>query len=479
MQGRVITSLSVAVIRTVCSRWALIAAFTIFISSSTRCLVVAQQTPQPVDSQWNIRFDLFQLLIQQSNLEIETNVQSAFESPTESSILMFGRVDRLITEYRSELRQFVESGGRLIIAADIMYPSSGFGSVNPGPVTSSDPDLQFQGFADCLRLNVAGTQNSMTDNLSEIVTNRAGWIEPISPNPRLVWESIISLPANCQPFAAQSKPILALARPTTHAEGIVIVLSDPSILSNGMIWYSDNSKVALGIAKQITAPNRKRFVIAVDSRLQSEVLLPNQSPDDLQNSINMPDEVQVPAPNMETVLQVANAAIKELAAPESINNAIRNQPRDMSMTRYTRNVWIFLASILTAYLAWKLLQHIPMFRTFSDNRRMKTAAELQKSACPNEIQNNHASEILAREFSRIWAGHDSDSEWRICLEQLKEPSNQSIPKKDRVSIESLLAIAIFGGRATLTDQELQRISETMQYLIRRYRPNHLLPSTTR
>lgn len=441
---------------------------------------VAQNTTSANNSSWNIRFDLFQLLIQQSQLQLSTDFQSAFDAPTDSTILMFGKVDKLIAEHRPELWQFVESGGRLVIAADIMYPSSGFGSVNPGPVTSNDPDFQFQGFADCLRLKVSDSQNGITDNLDEIVTNRAGWIEPTSQNPRLRWETLISLPFSCQPMAAQSKPVMAIARATTHVEGCVIVLSDPSILSNGMIWYSDNSKVAMRIVQQVTASNRNRFIIAVDSRVQSEILLPNnpQSNSKGLDNLDLPDEVNVPTPSMETVLQVANAALKELSTPEPINNALRNQPRDMSMKRYTRNLWILFASIATAFLAWKIFQHIPMFRTNAENRRMKTAAELQKIACPNEIQNKHASEILARDFSRIWAGHDSDSEWRICLEQLKEPSHQSIPKRDRVSIESILAIAIFGGRATLSDLELQRLSESMQDILRRYRPNYTVQTTT-
>jgi hypothetical protein len=437
-----------------------------------------QAPSNAMDPQWNFRYDVFQLLLQQSGLRVEKNAAKAIANPRTSVIVTIGNVDRSRVAEWTDLRNFVDRGGKLMIAADGHFYSPGFGTINPGPVTTKIPEQRFQGFEDCIRIRSFSTVHPITRGLTEVETNRTGWIDAQSK--RLTWEDLLLLPdgrdnRRLQPGGritakpSDGKPILSIGYSQRNDDGFVVLAADPSIFSNGMLWYANNGELAAAIAYELASENRTTLVMIVDSQIQSQVILPSlpkkegPSPEPL-----LPRES--PPPQINSLLQVANAALKEVADPVSINEQLRDRPRSATEEDYSRWIWTAAAAIVIGFVLWQLLNRSTWFAPYRASRQMKTARDLLSASRPVDLQNKIASETLAREFSRLWTGQNTDSDWRLCLDQLKHSNDNRLTAKDRTAVESIMAIAIFGGKATMGDAELERLCGTMQDLLSRFRP---------
>jgi hypothetical protein len=94
-----------------------------------------------------------------------------------------------------------------------------------------------------------------------------------------------------------------------------------------------------------------------------------------------------------------------------------------------------------------------------------------RNGYPGDVKNRIASEVLAREFSRQWTGVSTVSGWRQWLDDLRHVDRDELPVQDRTALESLLAIAVFGGKTPMPDQELSKLSQQICELLQRYRQN--------
>lgn len=247
------------------------------------------------------------------------------------------------------------------------------------------------------------------------------------------------------------------------------MVADPSIFSNGMLWYANNGELATAIVQELASENRSTLVMIVDSKIQSQVILPTL-PKQEEATQELPLPTASPTPQITSLLQVANAALKEVADPVQINEQLRDRPRNTAVEDYSRWIWTGAAALVISFVLWQLLNRSTWFATYNTSRQMRTARDLLSASRPVDLQNKIASETLAREFSRLWTGQDADSDWRVCLDQLKHSNNDRLTAKDRTAVESIMAIAIFGGKATMGDTELERLCGTMQDLLSRFRP---------
>ena len=459
-------------------RFALLVMFFLFASNCNP--VWSQAVNASADPQWNYRYEVFQLLLQQSGLRVEKNIARAIANPRTSVIVTMGNLDRSRVVEWTDLRNFVDRGGKLMIAADGHFYSPGFGTINPGPVTTKTQELKFQGFDDCIRIQSFSNIHPITRELTEVITNRSGWVD--SQSKRLTWEDLILLPdsrVNSRPqpgsritaLPSDNKPILSIGYSQRSDDGFVIMVADPSIFSNGMLWYANNGDLVAAIANELAAENRTNLVMIVDSQIQSQVMLPSlpSLPNQPEPAPELPLPKETPSPQLNSLLQVANAALKEVADPARINDQLRDRPRNVSLEDYSRWIWTGAAAIAIAILLWQLLNRSPWFAPFATNRKMTTARNLLNSSRPIDLQNKMASETLAREFSRQWTGRSTESDWRVCLDQLKHSNEDRLTPQERTTIESMLAVAIFGGKSTMDDADLERQCSEMQILLQRFR----------
>lgn len=445
-------------------------------------LVWSQSTGESQDPRWNLRYEVFQLLLQQTSLRVERSIVKALHNPGDSVIVMMGNVDQFQDASWTDLRVYVDRGGKLLIAADGHFYSTGFGRIIPGPARTNVPELQFQGFEDCIRIQSLAKDHPLTEGLSEVVTNRSGWID--SQDKRLTWEDMLILPdssnrkplrsrARISPSPSDNKPIFTIGYSQRNDDGLVMLVADPSIFSNGMLWHADNGEFVVNVVNELASENRKTLWMVIDSQVQSQVNLPSSSKQD-ESSSTPPSVDGGSSPPLNSLLQVANAALKEVADPVQINDKLRDRPRNATVENYSRWVWTAAAAIVIGFVLWQLLNRSTWFAPYRASRQMKTARDLLSASRPVDLQNKIASETLAREFSRLWTGRNTDSDWRLCLDQLKHSNDNRLTAKDRTAVESIMAIAIFGGKATTGDAELERLCVTMQDLLSRFRPTATL-----
>ncbi|MCU0711844.1 MAG: hypothetical protein MUC43_07270 [Pirellula sp.] len=432
-------------------------------------LVIGGQTcaqlVDTTDENWVYRYDIFQAFLQRDGLLPTPTISEVLESPHESTIVLMGEVRRESVGTWIKLKEFVDLGGRILIAPDNFHSTVYFGETQPGPAKARLEESKFSGFDDCVRVTRFRSSHPLVSNLTELVTNRAGAIRRIG----ITGDSmqLAFLPDDCYPSEFAGKSILATGE--TQTNGAMVVLADPSILSNGMFSFGDNGEFASRLANYLSTDSRSKLFMSVDGqpvRLIRGIAGP-RSP----QGASAPEEGE-PAttePQFQTLLEVANSALQELANPEQINSRLKDQPRSINKRQYV----IFVISALTVLLllwgAVKLLSRSNRWLKYRRSVGTVTAESMLRNGYPGDVKNRMASEALAREFSRRWTGLSTASDWRQWLDDMRHDDRDKLPAEDRVALESLLAIAVFGGKTPMPDHELSKLSQQMCDLLQRYR----------
>jgi hypothetical protein len=437
------------------------------------------------DPAWSFRYELLQILLQQKGLEVEPKLSSTLSNPDSHSLVILGDTTALTERFWDSCETYVASGGRLLIAVDSLRGSQ-LAQIERGPVIADNPNDRLRGFGDCIVLRNLAIRHPLTESLTSIATNRTGWIARRSDRYR--WQNLLTLPEGVRPKAAERKPVGIVGTLETNLDskpvdapesisqsGDIVVIADPSILSNGMLWYEENGGFAARIADWLSEGGRRAFTMMVSHETQEEfpieALLPPEPP------VETPPPTP-PMPRMDTLLAVANRALSESLQAEKINRRLRDQPRGYSPERYARLIWLVLGWLVAAGILWILLRRATFFRPLPPAKPARTARQLLLQSQPLDLQNKIAAESLAREFSRVWSGSESPTEWRRCLEEIKELPQPSLSLEDRVHIESILATAIFGGRTTTSDGDLENLAYWLRDLLERHRPGQGLVSNS-
>lgn len=423
--------------------------------------VHAQQELSLPRNSWPYRFDAFQYLLQQNGLRVEPERKVVFESAPTSVVVLLGKCELFNLNEIDQLHEFVTHGGTLVIAPDDRFNATKLGSVFPGPVLTNVRSDQFQEYRDCLIISKIAKENFLSAGLESLICNRSGWIH--SKPSELEWSDLCWLPDNCFPTTSRGKPVISLGEHRATG-GAIILIADPSLLSNGMLWFGDNSDLAVALAGFLT---RDR------TNLHFEVHRKSQAFVQLEEIERLPTD-NLPAdplrPKWDTLLQVANRALQESSDPRTSNQQLRSQPRKFRPRDYIATIWSMLGLIVLTTVLLKLFNRPTSFASFLPKRRMKTGRELVRASRPIERQNKIAAEALAREFARRWTGDHHPSEWRACLDQLRETNHSELTINEIAKIESILALALFGAKNTMSTKELHTLGNDIQSLLLRFVP---------
>ena len=145
---------------------------------------MSQELPATVeDPQWHFGFELFQMLLEERGLAAESTLDAALAAPQESVIVIVGNLGRISQSTWYRLRRFAEQDGRVLLASDGPQDVGGF---QAGPVTASAAADLYQGFPDCLRIRQISASHSIGTGITEIITNRAGWLSRPQDGP-MTW----------------------------------------------------------------------------------------------------------------------------------------------------------------------------------------------------------------------------------------------------------------------------------------------------
>lgn len=436
------------------------------------------------DPAWSFRYELLQILLQQKGLDVEPKLSSTLANPISHSLLIIGDSSSLTERFWESCNSYVASGGKLLVAVDSLR-NSGLAQIERGPALTMNPADRLRGFGDCIILRQLAVRHPLTESLASIATNRAGWI--VRRSDQFEWQNLITMPEGVRPKAADRKPVAIIghregktsskqtdAPEPNVSDGDILILSDPSILSNGMLWYEDNGAFAARVADWLAQDGRSAFTMMVNQETREEfpieALLPPEPP--VETTPPTP-----PMPRMETLLAVANRALSETLQADKINRRLQDQPRGFSQERYTRMIWQAIGWMLAAAIIWILLKRAAVFRSLPKTRFPRTARQLLLQSRPLDLQNKIAAETLAREFSRIWSGSEASGEWRRCLDEIKDLPPESLSHEDRIHVESILATAVFGGRTTTSDGDLENLAFWIRDLLQRHRTGGSLSFT--
>jgi hypothetical protein len=157
--------------------------------------------------------------------------------------------------------------------------------------------------------------------------------------------------------------------------------------------------------------------------------------------------------------------------PDQVNSMLKDNPRNIDKKQYIVFVISAITIILMLWIVTKLLSRSNRWIKYRRSAGTVTANSMLRNGYPGDVKNRIASEVLAREFSRQWTGVSTVSGWRQWLDDLRHIDRDALPVQDRAALESLLAIAVFGGKTPMPDQELSKLSQQICELLQRYRQN--------
>lgn len=439
----------------------------------------------PTDPDWHFRYELFQSLLEKRGLKVSTVLNEAITQPEESVVVLLGDLQKVSSVTWSNLRGFLLRGGNLLIATDRTPLALGMGileigTVNAGPLLSSAQEDCYEGFSDCLRVRNLDASHPITKGLNEIVTNRSGWLSrPTSSRSELSkWLVIASLPEDSQPGVntrgrtvvgsnIRTKPLIAVFRDATPRSGTAILVADASLFTNGMLWHADNGLLSIRMADALSNINRNRLVYIVDGVALPSLqrVLENKSKSEEATSKT---RSQAPAnqPTPESLLRFANLAIKRVAESNIVNEALRNQPRNVSPTSYFRWIWGMLAAVLISLLVLLWMRRKAGMLPFLSPRRMRSWHELQTNAIHPLDQNSFAAECLARDFCRKWIGKDFVPDWKLYLQDLDLESRPvAMSKQERATVRTIVELAVYGKKSMFSDEQLQNLGVATNHLL--------------
>ncbi len=435
----------------------------------------------PTDPDWHFRYELFQSLLEKRGLKASTVLNEAAAQPEESVVVLLGDLQKISHVTWGNLRGFFLRGGNLLIATDRTPIALGMeildiGTVNAGPLLSSTQEDHYEGFSDCLRVRNLDSSHPITKGLSEIVTNRSGWLSRRTPSRSDLsqWQVIASLPEDSQPSTklsgrnlARPKPLIAVFRDATPRSGTALLVADASLFTNGMLWHADNGLLSIRIADALCNRNRNRLVYVVDGvALPGYQTVVDHKSKSEQGTSKTPSQVAANQPTSESLLRFANLAIQRVAESNIVNEALRNQPRNLSPASYFRLIWGVLAALLISLLVLLWMRRRSVLLPFLGPRRMRSWHELQTNAIHSLDQNSFAAECLARDFCRKWIGKDFVPDWQRYLQDLDLESRPvAMSKQDRVTVRTIVELAVYGKKSMFSDEQLQNLGVAINRLL--------------
>ena len=434
-----------------------------------------QDSNDPTQSSWHFGFDLLQMLLEDRGLKISSSLEDALATPKQSVIVITGSQqandwDRLI--------RFVMDGGAMLLASDSSLALPGVGRFSRGPVTSSNPLDQYQGFNDCLILAPHAGIDSFT-GVAEIVTNRSGWFEPDNLS-MLEWTVLTSFPADCRPTSSRNKAVLAVGRWTSD-RGIAIMSADAGLFSNGMMWHGDNAIAAIRVSELLCEGGKKtKLAFLADGQVMDSY----RNRVDLTQATEEPNEAPpVPEPELKKALRLANAIAKEVAESNVLNEALRQRPRGIQPSRYFRAFLYFVAVLILLAVIWALLSSGTVRAMFLAPRKMRSAYDIREHASSLADDFRNSAGFLARDFCWELTGSRNTADWQRYLASLMAnvnlPSN-SLPnglmltKMEQHELMRIIDIACRGCHTRMSSQEFQLLGNSINKLRIKHRTQPLV-----
>ena len=415
-----------------------------------------QRSATEVDDSWHFRFDLLQMLLEERGLQVVDGIDVALASPRNSVIVIVGDRPALSPNDWGALIGFVLDGGTLLLASDSSFMLQGVGRFSKGPVTTSNSNDQYQGFEDCILVR---PESPAFEGVTELVTNRSGWFAPNTVG-WLQWEVVARLPDDCRPVASREHALLAIGRWGKKDTGLAIMSADASIFSNGMLWHGDNAVAAIRVSDLLCSEGKSQLAFLSDGVVLDSY---RNRIDPQANDADTPEMPDVPEPQLDKALRLANAIAKEVAESNIMNEALRQRPRGVQPSRYFRVLLYLMAALLLIGTVAVILMNGTFQSLFLPPRKMRSAYEMREHANSSADDFRNSAGYLARDFCWELTGSRNTADWQRFLAALiSKPGTMS--KSEYTELARIIDIACRGCHIRMSSQEFQRLGKALSML---------------
>ena len=440
--------------------------------------VQAQQQFPPNELKWHVGLELFQMLLEERGMTIMQSLESSLDSPSNSVIVVTGDSKGLRSDIWVRLVQFVSRGGNVLLASDQPRRMAGIGEIKAGPVVSTRMDDRYLDFKDCVRiLNIDSSHPSM-QGVNEIVSNRTAWLAlppKTSSVDSLSWQVIASLPSDCLPPASSEQPLIMVGKGKEQASGVLFVIADTSVITNGMLWHGDNSTFAIRVSDLLGRGQKTHMSFVVDGRVLSSYSDRIQPPEpkissNRTNEQSFPRIQDLPKSDLETKLRVANHILKRVADSNILNEAMANQPRPVNTRRYSLAVLAVVSAAGVLLILAYLLRRFPSILKQQGNIPHVSAFEMDSVSRRRNSQYGPAAFILAREFCKECSGTSGEKEWRNQATTFRHSGAIPNDKAFREKLEYVRSFEISNLVPKVSEKEFLRLGKTIHELREALRP---------
>ena len=428
----------------------------------------------PANAAWQFRYELFQMLLEERGLAVESSLDAALAAPEESVVVMLGKLNRIQVADPGKLLPFVARGGTVLVASDRAGSMGVTANFVSGPITSEDAATQYQSLPDCLRVSDLDRDHALMSGVNEIVLNRTGWLAFL-PGGVMQWQTVASVPQTCSPRRSRGQPLMAVGQYDSQRmpdTGTMIVAADPSLFTNSMMWHGDNSVLAIRVSELLCAGGKQRLAFLVEGQPQptyrsSPLLQDNPSPSPQQQPPPpMPPYPQTPPkPTWEQLLRMANAVIQHVEESNILNEAVINHPRYPNARLYPLVILMGLALITAMGLLIKLAHTAAVQPPAPVPRGMQSAYEMEADEKQESARYGSAAQTLARDFCFELTGSRRPSDWQQALADPAQLSSSELTTKPhRHDLVTVVELAVSRSAPHISPRRLQQLGGIIRRL---------------
>lgn len=430
----------------------------------------AQSSPEPTGGDWDFRYELFQALLEQKGLETVTTATVPMQSPERTVVIAVGKIDSITANY---VQHFCSNGGALLLACDSQRYLGSMCTFQSGAAVAQDESVTYQGYSDCMRITEITAEHPLVAGVGSLIVNRTGWIS--QPRwPKFTLNVAAKLPGNCRPSSAKNSPLLATIDDFSKDNGRLVVCSDQSMLTNGMLWHGDNSLLAINLADYLTSGQPRDRVYFLDGgrpigSFRDSPLV------DANANLPMPNPTDLPKPGLEQFLQLSNAVLKDVGQSNIMNEALANHPRGVTPAKYRRAMLLVLAFLILAFVVWKLCGNAVSPPESMPMRTMQTAYAMQADRKIKSSEFGLAANMLARDLCRELTSSCDSGVW---LRQLKPGvSSMGVPLKEssnQIALTTVVDLAVNSQTVHISQKRFAAVGRTIQELRQLHKDGRLL-----
>lgn len=431
---------------------------------------LGQPTAQPREVEWDFRYELFQSVLEEQGLKPIRSSVNVLRNPKESVIVVLGRVDGLTP---GQVQQFCSNGGAILIARDSESYLGSMCSFRQGAVTTNAEPSAYQGHRDCILLTNINPDHRLMRGVGSLVVNKAGWLS----SPRWATYEVnhaAGFDDQTNPASSRNQSVIATLDAFRGSGGELIVCSDQSLFTNGMLWHADNSLFVINVAQALARGNRRYLHIVVDGQplgsFADSPMLPPQ---------NIPP---LPPLTMDDFLRMdrdsQNTVIDSVAKSNLINELLANQPRNVIPPRYRRAVLFGFGILTLLILFWLMMKRFGRVGEAMPVRQMQTAYALRTDQKVSESSFGYAASMLARDFCRELTDSGDRADW---LRTLRGKVDSGRPIVQQLAYQAplnrVVDLAVNSQKIRLSTGEFTSLGEDINTLRNLHRNGKLLIPT--